>query len=82
MESLLRWSIANSDPNAQRPSPEQLRSLDPGIIDHILGKPDAVLMREATETALDENKSEDERAQALEDLEMVCSTCLYAKYYC
>lgn len=77
MESLLRWSIANSDPNAPRPSQERLKSLDPGIIDTILGKPDAVLMREAAETALDERKSEDERAQALEDFEMVSIAYFY-----
>lgn len=71
MESLLRWSIANTDPNAAPPSSERLKALDPEIIDHILGKPDAVLMREAAEVALDESKSEDERAQALEDLEML-----------
>lgn len=71
MESLLRWSIQNSDPNAPRPTEEQVRSIDPGIIDHILGKPDAVLMREAAEIALDEKNSEDQRAQALEDFEMV-----------
>jgi hypothetical protein len=71
MESLLHWSIANTDPNAPRPSAERLQALDPGIIDHILGKSDAVLMREAAEIALDENKSEDQRALALEDLEMV-----------
>lgn len=71
MESLLRWSVANTDPNAAPPSTERLKALDPGIIDQILGKPDAVLMREAAEMALDETKSEDERAQALENFEML-----------
>lgn len=47
MESLLRWSIENSSPatDADRVPPRPLKELDPGIIDMILGKPDAVLMR-------------------------------------
>lgn len=77
MQSLLRWSIQNSDPDAPRPSSERLKAIDPGIIDQILGKPDAVLMREAAAVALDESKSEDERALALEDFEMVGSLSKY-----
>lgn len=47
MESLLRWSIENSttEESGARPPPEPRKDLDPGIIDAILGKPDAVLMK-------------------------------------
>jgi hypothetical protein len=71
MQSLLRWSIENTDPNAPH-DVKPRKDLDPAIIDHILGKPDAVLMKEALEVALDQNKSEDERVSALDDFEMVC----------
>ena len=48
MESLLRWSIANSTPqDANQPPPRPRTDLDPGIIDAILGKPDAELMKQA-----------------------------------
>lgn len=78
MDSLLRWGIENSSPSAGPVQPR--KDLDPAIIDHILGKPDAVLMKEALTVAVDENKSEGERVQALDDLEMVnlcCSCCIY-----
>lgn len=71
MDSLLRWSIENSVPTAQGTTITPRTDLDPGIIDHILGKPDAVLMKEALEVAVDENRDEDDRLQALEDLEML-----------
>lgn len=45
MESLLRWGIENSDPNAAITPSQRLKDLDPGIIDMILGKPDSVLMK-------------------------------------
>ncbi|KAJ2979235.1 hypothetical protein NUW54_g11169 [Trametes sanguinea] len=69
MESLLRWSIANSDPNAPPPQPRS--DLDPGIIDMILGKPDSELMKEALAVAVDESKDEDDRLQALDNFEML-----------
>ena len=72
MESLLRWSIANSTPqDANQPPPRPRTDLDPGIIDAILGKPDAELMKEALAVAVDEKRDEDERIQALDDFEMV-----------
>ncbi len=72
MESLLRWGIENSAvTNEQQPPVQPRKDLDPAIIDHILGKPDAVLMKEALDVALDENRDEDERLQALDDFEMV-----------
>jgi hsp70-interacting protein len=69
MDSLLRWSIENSSPSTGPVQPR--KDLDPAIIDHILGKPDAVLMKEALAIAVDEKKSEDERVEALDNLEMV-----------
>ncbi|KAF9780652.1 nucleotide exchange factors-like protein [Thelephora terrestris] len=47
------------------------RNINPGIIDHILGKPDTVLMKEALEVALDESRDDDARIQALDDFEML-----------
>lgn len=76
MQSLLRWSIENSTPSSsegQQP-PQPRNDLDPAIIDLILGKPDAELMKEALAIAVDETKPEDDRLQALDDFEMVCWT--------
>lgn len=69
MESLLRWGIENSTPACDGGT--QRMDIDPAIIDHILGKPDAVLMKEALEVAVDENQSSDARTQALDDFEML-----------
>lgn len=72
MDSLLRWGIENSAPPLPGAPPAVVRNdLDPAIIDHILGKPDAVLMKEALAVAVDETKGEDERMEALDNLEMV-----------
>lgn len=72
MESLLRWGIANSAPQDGTQPPSQPRTdLDPGIIDAILGKSDAELMKEALTVAVDEKRDEDDRVQALDDFEMV-----------
>ncbi|RPD63349.1 nucleotide exchange factors-like protein [Lentinus tigrinus ALCF2SS1-6] len=69
MEQLLRWGITNSDPNG--PPPQPRTDLDSGIIDAILGKSDAELMKEALTVAVDEKRDEDERLQALDDFEML-----------
>ncbi|CAK5280260.1 unnamed protein product [Mycena citricolor] len=73
MESLLRWGIENSAQNASPsdPPPAPRQDLDPGVIDMILGKSDAELMKEDLSVALDESKSEDERINALDHLEML-----------
>ncbi|KAH6912019.1 adenyl-nucleotide exchange factor [Coprinopsis sp. MPI-PUGE-AT-0042] len=76
MQSLLRWSIENStpydsDPNAPRPPPPRNSNLNPEIIDAILGKPDAELMKEDMAVALDAEQSEDRRLEALDHLEML-----------
>ncbi|KAI0316470.1 armadillo-type protein, partial [Amylostereum chailletii] len=76
MESLLRWGIQNSQPEgAREPSasapPAPRKDLDPAILDHILGRPDWELMKEALEKALDETLPEDARVSALDDMEML-----------
>jgi hypothetical protein len=76
MESLLRWSIANSTPNATPPAPNG--NIDPGIIDAILGKPESELMKEALAIAVDEEKEEDARLTALDDFEMVSAVIVCA----
>ena len=73
MQSLLRWSIENSTPrqDGDRQPVTQQQKLDTGIIDMILGRPDAEQMKEDVSAASDESKSEDERLAALDHLEMV-----------
>jgi len=70
MDSLLRWGIENSSPG-DRAAVSERRDLDPAIIDHILGKPDAQLMKEALDVALDGSRDEDQRIAAMDDLEML-----------
>ncbi|KAK0473777.1 adenyl-nucleotide exchange factor, partial [Armillaria novae-zelandiae] len=69
MESLLRWSIEHSGPSAGAPQPRT--DLDPGVIDAILGKSDAELMKEDLAVAVDPHRSEDARVDALDHLEML-----------
>ncbi|KAL0952680.1 hypothetical protein HGRIS_006922 [Hohenbuehelia grisea] len=72
MDSLLRWSIENSAPNAQGEQPPvRQNELNPAIIDAILGKPDAEQMKEDIAIATDESRSEDDRVAALDHLEML-----------
>ena len=74
MQSLLRWSIENSTPLDSAPSdrpPVESKNLDPAIIDMILGKSDSELMKEDMSLAVDANRSEDDRINALDHLEMV-----------
>ena len=78
MQSLLRWSIENSSTQVGAPSngssPSERQKLDPGIIDAILGKPDSKQMEEDLAIAVDTTRSEDERVEALDHLEMVSRT--------
>lgn len=79
MESLLRWSIENSTPAADgsaAPQPPR-KDLDPAIIDMILGKSDAELMKEDMSVAMDEQRSEDDRLDALDHLEMVRTVFIF-----
>ncbi|KAJ7271099.1 armadillo-type protein [Mycena rebaudengoi] len=70
MESLLRWGIENTSPN-DGPPPAPRQDLDPAIIDIILGKSDAELMKEDMAVAVDETQSESARIHALDHLEML-----------
>ncbi|TEB33739.1 Fes1-domain-containing protein [Coprinellus micaceus] len=73
MESLLRWSLQHSAPQdsaASDRAPATRQDLNPEIIDMLLGKPDAELMKEDVAAAVDTSKSEDERIAALDHLEM------------
>ncbi|KAE9385852.1 Fes1-domain-containing protein [Gymnopus androsaceus JB14] len=49
----------------------QRNDLNPEIIDLLLGKSDAELMKEAMAIAVDANRSEDDRIDALDNLEML-----------
>ncbi|KAF8192808.1 nucleotide exchange factor Fes1-domain-containing protein [Mycena galopus ATCC 62051] len=73
MESLLRWGIENSSAATDGSSapPVRRQDLDPGIIDMILGKSDAELMKEDMTVAKDESQSESARVDALDHLEML-----------
>ncbi|KAK7688783.1 hypothetical protein QCA50_008323 [Cerrena zonata] len=71
MQSLLRWSIENSTPNDAGTPPAPRSDLDPAIIDQILGRPDAELMKENLQVALDEERELDDRVQALDNFEML-----------
>ncbi|KZP01828.1 Fes1-domain-containing protein, partial [Calocera viscosa TUFC12733] len=78
MESLLRWSIENTDVSSpehtaslQTAAHSRMQNLDPGLIDAILGKPDAVKMKESMALASDTGRTVSERLQALDDLELL-----------
>ncbi|KAF8628580.1 hypothetical protein AX17_005976 [Amanita inopinata Kibby_2008] len=69
MQSLLKWSIEHSTPSER--TAVNREKLDPEIIDMILGRPDAEQMKEDLAVALDSNRSEDERIEALDHFEML-----------
>ncbi|KAJ7270633.1 armadillo-type protein [Mycena haematopus] len=71
LQSLLRWGIENSSPTIDGPPPAPRQDLDPAIIDMILGKSDAELMKEDIAIAKDESQSESARIDALDHLEML-----------
>jgi hsp70-interacting protein len=79
MQSLLRWSIENSAaPDAAAgagvagsSAPAPRKDLDPAVIDHILGVPDAQRMKDALAAATDRSAAPDARVAALDDLEML-----------
>lgn len=74
MQSLLRWGIENSTPQNNNTAPARRTDLNPEIIDLLLGKSDAQLMKEAMTIAVDEGNSEEDRVSALDNLEMVSPT--------
>jgi hypothetical protein len=100
LQSLLTWSIANTDTsnrssapraalhpsdnessgpevqlapssNDAAPTPQLRSDLTSDMLDHIMGKGDAVIMREKLNIALDDKLDIDERVFALDDFEMV-----------
>ncbi|KAJ4466073.1 nucleotide exchange factor Fes1-domain-containing protein [Lentinula lateritia] len=71
MQSLLRWGIENSTPQNNNTAPARRTDLNPEIIDLLLGKSDAQLMKEAMTIAVDEGNSEEDRVSALDNLEML-----------
>ena len=81
MQSLLRWSIekagdqSTSNEGASQ-QPTGPKELDTGVLDVIMGRPESELMKEALAVAVDSEKTEDDRLQALDDFEMVskCSS--------
>jgi len=88
MQSLLRWGIENSSPDSSGPTRPQT-TLDPGLIDYIMGPSPVQQMQDAlavaTDNTMEEGEDEDEededesksqkatRMQALSNLEMVRS---------
>ncbi|KAJ3808589.1 Le.MFB2 [Lentinula aff. lateritia] len=71
MQSLLRWGIENSTPQNTNAAPARRTDLNPEIIDLLLGKSDAELMKEALSTAVDDAQSEEDRVSALDNMEML-----------
>ncbi|KAF0440410.1 armadillo-type protein [Gigaspora margarita] len=73
MEKLLKWSTENSDPSnvPQQPTTQEKSELDPEVIDLILGKSDAVQMREAVEAVSNPETNLDDKKIALDNLEML-----------
>jgi hypothetical protein len=110
LQSLLTWSIANTDTSGQQRSsapraalhpsdhessgpevqlapstegpvatPQPKKKIDTGVLDHIMGKSDAVMMREKLEFAMDEAQSVNDRVFALDDFEMVSTPGRHSK---
>lgn len=62
-------TVAASTSTAAAPVPE--KKLDTAILDHIMGKTEAVMMREKLAIAIDEEQDLNERIMAMDDFEMV-----------
>ncbi|CAO1624917.1 unnamed protein product [Jaminaea pallidilutea] len=78
MDALLKWSMRNQDPNAPPASEiaEQLAQgkrpdLDPSVLDAMMGKSEAQMMQEELAVAVNEKRSDDDRATALDNFEML-----------
>jgi hsp70-interacting protein len=84
-EDLLKWSIAaqNAAPGASNggPSMQEIAKdveegrrpdlADPALFDALMGKSEAQMMKEELAVALDLNRLEKDRVQALDNFEMV-----------
>ncbi|KAI8053254.1 armadillo-type protein [Syncephalis plumigaleata] len=76
MDKLLKWAVINSstekeDPTKPSAPRRTLTDLDPGIIDAILGKDDATLMREIMDQLEDNQVSLDNKEVLMENFEML-----------
>ena len=61
-------------PHYAQPTPTPSHSaLNSEILETIMGKPDSTVMKEKMDFALDESRPVDERVEALDDFEMVCT---------
>lgn len=78
MDALLKWSMRNQDPSG--PTPDQIMTdlkdgkrpdLDPGVLDAMMGKSEAQMMQEELAVAVSASRSEDDRAVALDNFEML-----------
>ncbi|CAO1632398.1 unnamed protein product [Sympodiomycopsis kandeliae] len=78
MDALLKWSMRNQDPSG--PSPDQIMTdlkdgkrpdLDPKVLDAMMGKSEAQMMQEELSVAVNQNRSEEDRAVALDNFEML-----------
>ncbi|KAI9164613.1 hsp70 nucleotide exchange factor fes1 [Blastocladiella emersonii ATCC 22665] len=73
LNELLKWSITNATQNEDPtgPSPADLAKLDPKWIDVMLGKPDAVRMRDAMAVIADRDREVADRLVAFDELELL-----------
>lgn len=62
---------APSTSGATAAAPVQPKKFDTAILDHIMGKSEAVIMREKLAIAVDEEQDLSERIMAMDDFEMV-----------
>lgn len=69
-KSLLTWAIKNSNSEELKTNKE-LKKIDPEIIDAVLGKSDAVLMKEQASLFIDKTKTLEKRIKALSNFEIL-----------
>lgn len=83
-DDLLKWSIAAQNSSGQADGGRGMREIadevaagrrpdlaDPALFDALIGKSEATMMKEELAVALNLNKTEQDRVQALDNFEMV-----------
>jgi hsp70-interacting protein len=83
-EDLLKWSIAAQNASGAANGEQNMHELaeqvaqgkqpdlaDPALFDALMGKSEATMMKEELAVAMDLNRSEQDRVQALDNFEMV-----------
>lgn len=80
-DDLLKWSIAQSGNGAQDANMQEIAKdiadgkrpdlADPALYQALMGKSEAQMMQEELAAALDSNRSEEDRVQALDNFEML-----------